>query len=115
VLQAHLEKVFAVARDVDDLAARAAVLEAIGRRAFQRFGLIRFNPFEDTGGNQSFAVAVVDANGDGFVLSSLHARGGTRVFAKSLTAGKAEASLSAEEAEAVRQALADPAARTHSS
>jgi hypothetical protein len=115
VLDAHLDKVFAVGRDVDDLAARAAVLEANGRRAFQRIGLVRFNPFEDTGGNQSFAVAVVDANGDGFVLSSLHARGGTRVFAKSLSGGKAEASLSAEESEAVRQALADSAVRSRSS
>jgi len=114
VLDAHLGKVFAVARDLDELAARSAVLEANARRAFQRVGLVRYNPFEDTGGNQSFAVAVLDANGDGFVLSSLHARGGTRIFAKSLAGGGAEATLSAEEAEAVRLALASPVDRTPS-
>jgi len=110
VLDAHLDKVFAVARELDELSARSAVLEATTRRAFQRVGLVRFNPFEDTGGNQSFAVAILDATGDGFVLSSLHARGGTRMFAKSLAGGRAEATLSAEETEAVRLALATPVA-----
>jgi hypothetical protein len=67
---------------------------------------VRFNPFEDTGGNQSFALAVIDARGDGFVVSSLHARAGTRVYGKAITGGRSEAALSAEEAEALRLALA---------
>ncbi|MEW6226081.1 MAG: DUF4446 family protein [Chloroflexota bacterium] len=110
ILDAHLDKVYAVARDLDDLAARAAVLEATQRRALQRIGLVRYNPFEDTGGNQSFALAVVDARGDGFVVSSLHARAGTRVYGKAIAGGRAEAALSAEEAEALRLALASGAA-----
>jgi hypothetical protein len=105
VLDAHLDKVFQVSRDLDELAARSAILEGNMRRAFQRIGVVRFNPFEDTGGNQSFAVAVLDAQGDGFVLSSLHARGGTRVYAKALRNGTSDAALSAEETEALRQAL----------
>jgi hypothetical protein len=114
VLDAHLDKVFAVARELDELAARSAVLEGNARRAFQRVGLVRFNPFEDTGGNQSFAIAVLDAGGDGFVLSSLHARGGTRMFAKAVSAGRSEANLSAEEAEALSRALAAPVDRMRS-
>jgi hypothetical protein len=106
ILDAHLDKVFAVARDLDDLAARSAVLEATQRRAFQRTGLVRFNPYEDTGGNQSFSLAVVDARGNGFVVSSLHARSGTRVYGKAISGGTSESTLSAEEAEALRQALA---------
>jgi len=106
ILDAHLDKVFAVARELDELSARSAVLEADARRAIQRVGLVRFNPFEDTGGNQSFALALIDAAGDGFVLSSLHARTGTRVYAKALLAGRSDAALSAEESEAVRLALA---------
>ena len=88
VLDAHLDKVLSVAREVDDLSARSAMLEANGRRAVQRMGLVRFNPFEETGGNQSFALALTDANGDGFVISSLHARAGTRLYAKSVVAGR---------------------------
>lgn len=86
---------------------RTARLEAASRVAVSRVGLVRFNPFEDTGGNQSFALALLDAGGDGIVVSSLHARSGTRIYAKAVRAGQAAAALSDEEAEAVRQALAD--------
>jgi len=48
----------------------------------QKVGLTRFNPFNDAGGNQSFALTLLDENGDGMVLSSLHGRGLTRVYAK---------------------------------
>jgi hypothetical protein len=105
VLDAHLDKVFAVARELDELAARMAVLEAAQRRSFQRVGLVRYNPFEETGGNQSFALALLDAAGDGWVLSSLHARSGTRVYAKAIKAGRADAGLSEEETAALGQAM----------
>ena len=105
VLDAHLDKVFSVAREVDELSAQSAMLESRGRRAVQRVGLVRFNPFEETGGNQSFALAMTDANGDGLVISSLHARAGTRLYAKAVVAGRSDAALSAEEAEALRIAL----------
>jgi hypothetical protein len=109
VLDAHLDKVYAVARELDDLSARSAILEASGRRAIQRVGLVRFNPFEDTGGNQSFALALTDATGTGFIVSSLHSRTGTRVYAKAVSEGRSEGALSAEETEALRVALARPA------
>ena len=70
----------------------------------QRVGVVRFNPFPDTGGNQSFVMALLDARGDGVVLSSLHSRGGTRVYLKQVNAGKAETALSEEELEAIRRA-----------
>jgi hypothetical protein len=106
VLDAHLDRVDAVARQLDDLTARAAVLEGTQRKAFQRVGLVRYNPFEETGGNQSFALALLDAAGDGWVLSSLHARSGTRVYAKGITAGRADAALSEEESAAIARAMA---------
>ena len=106
VLDAHLDKVFAVSKDLDELEARTAMVEAAGRRAFSRVGLVRFNPFEETGGNQSFALALLDADGNGWVLSSLHARAGTRVYAKAVTGGRSEANLSEEESQAIRQATA---------
>ena len=104
VLDAHLERVHTVARQLDDVASRTAVLESASRRAFSRVGLVRYNPFEETGGNQSFALALLDANGDGWVLSSLHARSGTRVYAKAISGGRSDAALSDEEAAAIRQA-----------
>ena len=109
MLDAHLDKVFEVGRELDELAARSVVLEAGARRMIQRVGLVRYNPFEETGGNQSFALAMLNAKGDGVVVSSLHARAGTRVYAKNVRDGKSDAALSDEESEAVRQALATPA------
>jgi hypothetical protein len=106
VLDAHLEKVYGLTREVERLVARTGALETAGVRAFQRVGLVRFNPFEDTGGNQSFALALLDAEGNGWVLSSLHARTGTRVYAKAIQGGRSDAALSDEETAAIRQATA---------
>ncbi len=109
VLGTHLERVRTAIEEVDRVAARAAILERDLRASLGRVGLVRFNPFEDTGGNQSFALAILDGRGDGFVVSSLHARAGTRVYAKAVVGGTSEAALSTEEAEALRQALTKPA------
>ena len=106
VLGAHLEKVHVIAREVDRLTTRTGALETAGLRAFQRVGLVRYNPFEETGGNQSFALALLDAEGNGWVLSSLHARSGTRVYAKAIRGGRSDAALSEEETAAIRQASA---------
>ena len=105
MLASHLDSVTATARDVADVVARMAALEGRQRTAFQRVGLVRFNPFEETGGNQSFALALLDAAGNGWVLSSLHARSGTRVYAKAVSSGKADSAVSDEELAAIRQAM----------
>jgi hypothetical protein len=111
VLEGHVGRVVAVADEVERLSARTAALEASGRKAFQRIGLVRFNPFEDTGGNQSFALALLDAEDDGIVLSSLHSRGGTRIYTKAVAGGRPEAALSEEEAHALGLARGATAGR----
>jgi hypothetical protein len=109
VLGSHLERVRAVVGDVERLSGRTGALERDLRQSLGRVGIVRYNPFEETGGNQSFALAVLDGNADGFVVSSLHARAGTRVYAKAVKNGTAEAALSDEETAALREALAKPA------
>jgi hypothetical protein len=106
VISGHLERVHALGREVERLSSRTGRLEAGAPRAFQRVGLVRFNPFEDTGGNQSFALALLDAERNGWVLSSLHARSGTRVYAKAIRDGRSDGALSDEEAAAIKQATA---------
>jgi hypothetical protein len=106
VIDAHLQNVVAVARRQDVLDAHAAALDAQAGRAVQGVALIRFNTFDDTGGNQSFALALVDPAGDGVVVTSLHARNQTRLYARSVRAGAAEGELSAAEAEALDLAAA---------
>lgn len=109
VLDAHLARVLSVARRQDELDAHAVLLDSQAGRSVQGVGFVRFNNFEDTGGNQSFALALLDPAGNGVVLSSLHARQQTRLYAKALRAGSADVALSEEEAEAVGLA----AARAH--
>lgn len=71
----------------------------------QKIGFIRFNPFIDTGGNQSFCLAILDRHDNGIVISSLHSRDNTRLYAKAITKGKAEGhELSKEEKEAIKKA-----------
>ncbi len=111
VLGAHLATVHDVVHDLDDLTARMAVIESLARHHFSKSGLIRFNPFPDTGGNQSFALALLDESDDGIVVSSLHSRTGTRIYGKAIIGGKADTSLSTEEQEAVDEARAKSSTR----
>ena len=106
VLDAHLAKVLAVARRQDELDAHSVLLETQAGRSVQGVSVVRFNNFEDTGGNQSFVLALLDPAGDGAVINSLHARNQTRLYAKAVRAGAAEGALSDEEAEAIRVATA---------
>lgn len=106
ILDAHLSRVHDAIRQVEAVEGRTTVLEQDLKRAFSRVGLVRYNPFEDTGGNQSFALALLDTHGDGFLVSSLHARNQTRIYAKGVRGGVCDGAASAEEAEALRAAMA---------
>ena len=90
-------------------AALDATLEHIELRlkqSAQHFGLIRFNPYADGGGDQSFALALLNEHRNGFVLSSLYHREGTRIYAKPIIGGEASMyALSNEEKEAIEKAL----------
>lgn len=93
---------------VSDTSALSKAVQSMGitlKGSVQHIGLVRFNPFQETGGDQSFALALLDGRGDGVVISSLHSRAMTRFYAKPVKAGASTVSLSDEEAQAVQQAL----------
>ncbi|MCX6731460.1 MAG: DUF4446 family protein [Candidatus Parcubacteria bacterium] len=75
------------------------------RKSVQGIGIIRFNPFEDAGSNQSFSVAFLNEEGDGVVISSLYSREKVSVYAKPIIKRKSDYPLSDEEIEAVKNAL----------
>jgi len=70
----------------------------------QKVGVVRFNPFGDIGGNQSFVVALLNNSSSGVVIQSLYSRDGMRIYAKQIKEGKSEYTLSKEEEEAIRLA-----------
>ncbi len=89
---------------LDELAGFVAKLHKTQRLAFSRTGLVRYNPFGDTGGDQSFCLALLDNTNSGFVISAVHARSGTRVYAKDVFEGKSTHNTSQEEDRAISQA-----------
>ena len=105
LLDGHLGKVIEVGAKMEELDNLYAQLEVRSRGSLQHVGVVRFNPFEDTGSDQSFAIALLDDRRDGIVLSSLHGRGQTRMFAKPVEGGESKHQLSEEEAQAIRIAV----------
>lgn len=104
VLDAHVREVRSTMDGVRELDGLARQLERSGRRHMQRVGFLRFNPFRDAGGDQSFALALADGEGNGFVISSLHSRDVTRVYGKPLIAWDSVYALTDEEKQAIEKA-----------
>lgn len=77
-----------------------------GLKHIQRVELMRFNPYDDTGGDQSVTVALLDNKGTGIVITSLHARSGTRIFAKGVIEGRSDKhQFSDEEEKIIKKAM----------
>jgi hypothetical protein len=71
---------------------------------FQKFGIVRFNPFERVGGEQSFVIALLDEKENGYTLNFIYTKDGLRVYPKEVVNGKGiNIDLSDEEKEAIRQ------------
>jgi len=83
-------------------------LDSLGKEvglSVQKVAVLRYNPYGDTGGDQSFSMALLNGENSGLVLTSLHSRSGTRVYAKPVVKGKAgNFQLSKEEEEVIKKA-----------
>jgi hypothetical protein len=74
------------------------------KKSIRGLETIRFNPFPDQGSNQSFAVGMLNEEGDGLVISSLYSRERMSIFAKPIKGGTSTYELSTEEKEALKKA-----------
>jgi hypothetical protein len=93
--------------DSKTLARLEADLRALGTEVqthVQNVGLVRYNAFNDTGGDQSYALALLDDHGDGAIVNGLFHRTECRVYVKPVQEWKSTYSMSDEEAEAIRRA-----------
>lgn len=106
ILDRQLKRIDSLTERIDALNRLHHELESLSQRTIQKVAVIRYNPFADTGGDQSFAIALLDSLGNGVVLSSLHSRTDTRVFAKAVQSGRSKYQLSDEEQDAIKKALA---------
>lgn len=77
-LDEEIKTLYKITDQLGDLAAKG----------LHKTGMIRFNPFRDIGGDQSFSIALLDGKNNGVVISSLYSRDGVRVYAKSILDGQ---------------------------
>ncbi len=98
-----------VKRSNGDLRSFSDKLDKIEKHGFgfiSRMEMIRYNPYSDTGGDQSFSLALLDKGGSGVVVTSLHSRANTRVFAKPVILGKdTKYGFSKEEEDVIKKAM----------
>jgi hypothetical protein len=105
VLESFLAKLDLSQQEADKLAKRIEGIEKNNLTHIQKVGFLRFNPFAEVGGDQSFVLALLDAENDGIVLTSLTSRTGTRWYGKKIKKGAGvEHELSTEEREAIKKA-----------
>lgn len=98
----RMDRVEQAARTMEE---RAASIETQHPYLLQHVGVVRFNPFTDKGGDQSFVVAILDGHADGVVLSGLHSRVDSRVYAKPVVGGQSTYTLTDEERTAIARAM----------
>ena len=91
---------------IDELAGFVAKLHKTQKLALSKVALVRYNPFGDTGGDQSFCLAILDHTDSGYIISAVHARTGTRVYPKDIFDGESKHHMSKEEAKALKEAMA---------
>lgn len=104
VLNQHMENVREALAQATAAQETALRVEELGRSHVQHVAVLRYNPFSNTGGDQSFVLALADHNGDGALINSLHTRDGTRIYAKPLAAWGSTHTLTEEEQEALARA-----------
>lgn len=104
VLQHYIDETQHAAEAVRQLRTQHEELTGAVRRAVQKIGMVRYSAFADTGGDQSFAVALLDREGNGALFNGLFHRTECRVYAKPVEGWRSRYSLSDEEEEAIRKA-----------
>ncbi|MDI6778394.1 MAG: DUF4446 family protein [Patescibacteria group bacterium] len=101
----HAKNMKELDRDIQDLYGISNQIHGLAKKSVHKVGVVRFNPFKDLGGDQSFSVALLDGENSGVVISSLHTREGNRVYSKPVEQGKAvKYPLTEEEKEAIKRA-----------
>ena len=106
MLLGHIKKTDAVATENVQLREKNAVMDALLQTALTRVGVVRFSAFKDMGSDLSYAVALLDAKNNGVVFSSIFAREDSRTYVKPIENGHSSYTLTTEEEQAIRDAIA---------
>ncbi len=105
LLISYLNETRTIERQNLNIKEKIAHLEQKTEKCFQKISIIRYNPFDDMGGNLCYAVALLDENNNGLVLNGIHTRTSSYSYAKPVINGKSDYKLSSEEEEAIHKAI----------
>lgn len=94
-------------KEIKQLGKFAHYLEKMSLKSIQKVGVVRFNPFRETGSDQSFSIALLDPENNGLTISGLYTREGTRLYVKPMAKGESKYPLSNEEKQAIETAKSD--------
>jgi hypothetical protein len=86
------------------LTGQVSELEGLARTDLSRVGFVRYDAFDDTGSELSYALALLNREGDGVVISSIYSRTDTRTYGKAVTGYKPAVNASEEELRAIDRA-----------
>ena len=100
-----IDSIKAIDNENEKLWAETKEIKDLLQRAVTRMAIVRFRAFEDMGGDLSYAVAMLDSNNNGVIMSSIFAREDSRSYAKPIVNGQSTYALTKEEEEALQQAL----------
>lgn len=101
ILLRHTEELNTLDMEIQELFEISNKLHQLGQKGLHRIGFVRFNPFKDVGSNQSFSLALLDGKNNGVVVSSLHTRDASRVYAKPIENSASPTPLTDEEKKAL--------------
>ncbi len=104
VLFEEIRRLKKAEEDIKELFKSSKVLEKMASQSIQKVEVIRFNPFKETGGDQSFAIALLNSQNNGLIISSLFTRQGNRIYSKPIKNGESKYPLSKEELEVLKKA-----------
>jgi len=105
VISEILRKQRSAEENINQVLEKVRKLDEVALRSIQKVGVIRFNPFQDLGGNQSFILALLDQKDNGVVLSSYYSKDGTRTYTKPIENGESKFQLAEEEEKAIKKAI----------
>lgn len=74
-------------------------------KAFQKLGVVKYDAFNQMGGQLSYSIALLDENNNGFIINSVHSADGSYSYSKEIIKGMCDITLSKEEQEALDQAM----------
>lgn len=101
----YVEKVENVEKQNEEIINYCQNIDNNIRKCVQKIGMVRYNAFQDTGSNLSFAVALLDAKNTGIVVNGIYSRDCSNIYSKPIENGKSNFVLSEEEKEAISLAI----------